>query len=218
MGVFGTVMVMLSTQTAMAVPVLFIVFIIRAIMRRRKKWLGLSIAICAALTTVLFFIGCALVGSDEEFIEEHGTSLETQVATETTAPPETTVATTTRPPETTTTQVTTATPPETTTTEPPITFEEVYIAYQKNELRASEMYKGERVRISGTVDTIGDSFLGVTTLWVVTYVQGESHYILCSFVTNDNKDDLMALNTGDYITFEGTCTSWSSWGLCEIVD
>lgn len=240
MGVLGTIMVLLSTQTAMAVPVLFIVFIIRAITKRRKMWIGISIAICAVLTTILFWGGCLFIGMDEDFQEEYGsaettTSIETtsellasEVTTSTaettlkTTPEPPVIETTTAPPETTTptTQATTTTtePPETTTTEPPITFEEVYIAYQENELRASEMYKGERIRFSGTVDTIQESFLGTTTVWINVYAQGWEHWVLCSFNTKDQKDNLMELTAGDYVTIEGTCVDWMSWGLCEIVE
>lgn len=240
MGVLGTIMVLLSTQTAMAVPVLFIVFIIRAITKRRKMWIGISIAICAVLTTILFWGGCLFIGMDEDFQEEYGsaettTSIETtsellasEVTTSTaettlkTTPEPPVIETTTAPPETTTptTQATTTTtePPETTTTEPPVTFEEIYIAYQGNELRASENYKGERVRISGTVDSVSESFWGTTTVWIVAYAQGDDHYLICTFDTKEQKDSLMKLNTGDYITFEGTCDSATWWLDCEIVE
>lgn len=143
----GYLLMFLSCLCPLAIFVLFLIFIIRAIMKRKKKWLGISAAICGFLMLPMFIGGAILVGSDEEFQAEYGASstelevtasgtkatsaavtfppeLTTMTLPQTTAtepPPETTVATTTRPPETTTTQVTTTVPPETTTTEPPET-------------------------------------------------------------------------------------------------
>lgn len=228
----GEFLVILGALCAIAVPVLFIIFIVRAIMKRSKKWIGISAGICGFLVLPLMIAGGLLLPKVEPADDD--VSLETKenavttavggsVATKatTTEPVEITTVATTVPPVTTTTTkaTTTAVPPtETTTTEPPVTFEEVYIAYQENELRASEMYEGERIRFSGTVDTIYDSFLGTTSVWIDVYAQGQKHGVLCSFSTKAQKDSLMKLNAGDYVTIEGTCVDWMSWGLCEIVD
>ncbi len=263
----GGFLVILGVLCAIAVPVLFIIFIVRAIMKRSKKWIGISAGICGFLVLPLMIAGGLLLPKVEPADDD--VSLETKenavttavggsVATKatTTEPVEITTVATTVPPVTTTTtkatttavpptetttttkvtttvptttapmttkapkttKATTTKPPETTTTEPPVTFEEVYIAYQENELRASEMYEGERIRFSGTVDTIYDSFLGTTSVWIDVYAQGQKHGVLCSFSTKAQKDSLMKLNAGDYVTIEGTCVDWMSWGLCEIVE
>lgn len=228
----GGFLVILGVLCAIAVPVLFIIFIVRAIMKRSKKWIGISAGICGFLVLPLMIAGGLLLPKVEPADEDVSlgtkenavtTAVGESAATKatTTEPVEITTAATTVPPVTTTTTKATTTavpPPETTTTEPPVTFEEVYIAYQENELRASEMYEGERIRFSGTVDTIYDSFLGTTSVWIDVYAQGQKHGVLCSFSTKAQKDSLMKLNAGDYVTIEGTCVDWMSWGLCEIVD
>lgn len=243
MEALGALIVLAGLNCAGAVPVLFIIFIIKAIRKRSKKWIGISAAICASLVLPLILIG----GSVMPETEPPSTALETEItsttqATTTAEPPPVTEATTTAPPETTTvattkattteppatttvttttkatTKKTTTRPPETTTTEPPVTFEEIYIAYQENELRATETYKGETICISGTVTEVSSSFMGTTTVTLDIYAQGQKHWVLCSFVTKENKDDLMELNVGDYVTIEGMCLNWWQWSLCKVVD
>lgn len=99
-------------------------------MKRKKKWLGISAAICGFLMLPMFIGGAILVGSDEEFQAEYGaSSTELEVTTSgtkatsaaVTFPPE--LTTMTEPPPATTLRTTeplpvteattTATPPET---------------------------------------------------------------------------------------------------------
>ena len=244
MAYFGMVLFFASLLCPLAIAVLFVIFIIRAIMKRKKKWLGISAAICGALMLPMFVVGCIMIGADVDFQTEFGTSLETTETTLTTVvppsettlrttppppviqtePPPATEATTTAPPETTTvttttkatTKATTTRPPETTTMEPPVTFEEIYLAYKNNELRADEEYGGNRYIITAEVENISEGWWGYYSVTLSIRAAGRECYLFCTF-EKDQREALIEFNEGDQLTFEGTCESWGNWDDCVVV-
>ncbi|MBQ8766547.1 MAG: hypothetical protein IJZ16_07060 [Clostridia bacterium] len=126
--------------------------------------------------------------------------------------------------ETTTIKSETNTQKPVTTTEPEevITFEEIYTDYQRNELAADDKYKGNRYKITGTIQTVNDGGLnglfGELSVTVIAYANGTQCFLWCTFDEETQRDALTKVSMGDTITFEGTCESWGNWHDCEIVE
>ena len=269
----GGFLVILGVLCAIAVPVLFIIFIVRAIMKRSKKWIGISAGICGFLVLPLMIAGGLLLPKVEPADEDVSlgtkenavttavgesaatkatttepveittaattvppvTTTTTKATTTAVPPPETTTTTkvnttvpaTTEPPVTTTTapmttkapkttKATTTKLPETTTTEPPVTFEEIYLAYKNNELRADEEYEGNRYQITAEVESVSEGWWGNYSVTLTIRAAGRRCYLFCTF-DSDQRDALIVLNEGDQITFEGTCESWGVWDDCIVI-
>ena len=71
--------------------------------------------------------------------------------------------------------------------------------YDANEVRANEQYKGKRAKISGIVDSIGETF-GQT---YVTINGGDEFELLSVQCFFKDSSALSSLNKGDQITVEG---------------
>lgn len=99
------------------------------------------------------------------------------------------------------------------------TFAEIYTEYKANEIRADELYKGNRYRLSGTVyDIDADPLLSFgSSITVKTTVAGNTVFFVANF-PSDQKDSLLSLNVGDPITLTGACRSWSTWSDCKLED
>jgi len=73
--------------------------------------------------------------------------------------------------------------------------------FQQNSVRANDLYAGKRVRVFGTVNSVGPDD-DKTALVFKSSVTTTSH-LFCRF-TNDKASVLADLNTGDEATAEGT--------------
>ena len=109
---------------------------------------------------------------------------------------------------------------ELTPTEPEVTFEEIYKASKSNELAADDLYKGNRYRITATINGIESGGLfnltGGATLTMQTQVDSTIVFFFAEF-EKEQEDTLKKVAVGDIITFEGTCLSSGTWTDCVIV-
>ena len=101
-----------------------------------------------------------------------------------------------------------------------VTYDEIYNAYESNELVADELYKGNRYRITATVHRINNDGLlnwtGGATITMRTEVGDKIVSIIAEF-EKDQEEALKLIVVGDTITFEGECVSDGAWIECEIV-
>ena len=77
MQTISNICVFLIVMAILAIPVLFIIFIIRGCMRKSKKWFGIAAAMCAASILPLVIIGTA---TDPETYCDHQYSIVEEVA------------------------------------------------------------------------------------------------------------------------------------------
>lgn len=100
-------------------------------------------------------------------------------------------------------------------------FKEIRKAYKTNELSANDKYKGNTYTLYGQISAIKeDGFMnafldkiGVT----ITYRDNNSIvYTFCDFNSSE-RDKLTKYNTGDYILFSGTCSSYGNWYNCKVI-
>ena len=100
-------------------------------------------------------------------------------------------------------------------------FKEIRKAYKTNELSANDKYKGNTYTLYGQISAIKeDGFMnafldkiGVT----ITYRDNNSIvYTFCDFNSSE-RDKLTKYNTGDYILFSGTCSSYGNWYDCKVI-
>lgn len=99
--------------------------------------------------------------------------------------------------------------------------EEIYDAFEANQLRASKEYNGKEMTFGGNIDKIEQSDDGgyviqlesVEKLWV---------FIDCHMDNNKvSEDDILSLNTDDYIKIKGTVMCGDEAYIlfgCEIVE
>ncbi len=101
-------------------------------------------------------------------------------------------------------------------------FKEIRKAYKTNELSANDKYKGNTYTLYGQISAIKeDGFMnafldkiGVT----ITYRDNNSIvYTFCDFNSSE-RDKLTKYNTGDYILFSGTCSSYGNWYDCKVLE
>ena len=81
----------------------------------------------------------------------------------------------------------------------PIEARVLIFAYKQNEVRADSDFKGQRLRVSGTVDTIGKDILGKP---YVTLDRDGIMSVQCSF-SKEKEPELARLNPGQ--KFEAVC-------------
>ena len=102
-----------------------------------------------------------------------------------------------------------------------VTYDEIYNAYQSNELTADELYKNNRYRITATVHRISnDGILNLTggaTITMRTEVGDKVVSIIAEF-EKDQEEALKRIAVGDTITFEGKCVSEGAWMECKIIE
>lgn len=101
-----------------------------------------------------------------------------------------------------------------------VTFDEIYSAYKENELRADDVYKNNRYRISAKVNGMSTGGLsnltGGATLTMELQVDSTIVFFYAEF-EKEQEDALKTINVGDTITFEGECLSAGTWVNCELV-
>ena len=101
-----------------------------------------------------------------------------------------------------------------------VSFEEIYHAYKENELRADDIYKGNRYRITAEVNQIeAGGFMGLgdgATLTMVTRIDSTIVVFVAEF-EEEQEEALKTISVGDTITFEGECYSAGNWVDCELI-
>lgn len=101
-----------------------------------------------------------------------------------------------------------------------VDYEEIYRAYQENELRANDVYQYNRYRITAKVTGIESdgllNLMGGATLTMLIRVDNTYVYFLAEF-EKDQEEALKTINVGDTITFEGECVSDELWVECELI-
>lgn len=102
-----------------------------------------------------------------------------------------------------------------------VTFSEIFREYQKNELRADELYKNNRYIVTATINGMETDGLlnwsGGATLTMETKVDDTIVFFYASF-EKEQEEALKSVNVGDEITFEGECLSAGTWIECELTD
>ena len=103
----------------------------------------------------------------------------------------------------------------------PASFEEIYQAYEDNELVADDLYKGRRYEVTATINGMETGGLmnmtGGATLTMEKKV-GNTIVVFLAEFERDQEEALKNIKVGDEITFEGTCYSAGSWSDCELVN
>lgn len=101
-----------------------------------------------------------------------------------------------------------------------VTFDEIYYAYEENELRADDAYKNNRYRITAKISGMKTdgvfNLTGGATLTMETRIDSTIVFFTAEF-ERGQEEALKAVNVGDTITFEGECLSAGTWVDCEIV-
>ena len=100
-------------------------------------------------------------------------------------------------------------------------FEEIYQAYEDNELVADDLYKGRRYEVTATINGMETGGLmnmtGGATLTMEKKI-GNTIVVFLAEFERDQEEALKNIKVGDEITFEGTCYSAGSWSDCELVN
>lgn len=103
-----------------------------------------------------------------------------------------------------------------------ITANELYTAYEENEVAAEEKYDSKKVKITGVVSDINSSGF-LTSTNVLLSVKSKSWFgcVQCNF-NSDNEEAVAKLSKGSTVTIIGTCDSLSTFNVmirnCKIVD
>ena len=93
-----------------------------------------------------------------------------------------------------------------------VRFDEIYEAYEENEIVAKEKYEGNRYRITATINSIneGTGFFSLTdegaTLTMQKQVGGTIVFFYATF-PESQKENLKKVKVGDIVTFDGECYS-----------
>lgn len=101
-----------------------------------------------------------------------------------------------------------------------VTFKDIYLAYEENELRADDTYKNNRYVITARVNGMSTGGLfnltGGATLTMETRVDNTIVFFYAEF-EKEQEEALKTINVGDEITFEGECLSAGTWVDCELI-
>jgi RecJ-like exonuclease len=82
-----------------------------------------------------------------------------------------------------------------------ISAEDLYKAYESNEVAAADLYKGKTLIVSGTLGNIGEA-MGSRYVFLVD--DHQSPVVEC-FFADDQKDSLSRLKKGQTVSVKGTC-------------
>lgn len=85
-----------------------------------------------------------------------------------------------------------------------VTAKDLLAAYDENTVAADNTYKGQLLKVTGTVGTIGKDILDTA---YVTLTNGDPYALIsvqCYFA-KDNLDDVATLKEGDTVTITGKC-------------
>ena len=101
-----------------------------------------------------------------------------------------------------------------------VTFDDIYLEYKENELRADETYKNNRYMITAKVNGMATGGLfnltGGATLTMEKRVGKKTVFFYAEF-EKEQEENLKTINVGDTITFTGECLSAGSWVECELI-
>ena len=100
-----------------------------------------------------------------------------------------------------------------------ITAEELYQAYENNEVAADRKYGGQLVEITGTVDNIGADILD--RVYITFSTSKVLYSVQCYFEDEEAIDGVANISKGQNITIVGTCDGFSlnvSVKDCTITD
>ena len=102
-----------------------------------------------------------------------------------------------------------------------VTYDDIYLAYKKNELAADDIYKDNRYQITAVINGLSSGGLlnltGGATLTMQTQV-GNTIVFFYAVFEKDQEEALKKVVVGDTITFEGKCLSAGTWVECELID
>lgn len=102
-----------------------------------------------------------------------------------------------------------------------VTANELWNAFDENEIDAEQKYNGKTVRITGIVSDINsaDTFTSANVLLAVDNSYFGS--VQCNF-NSENANALATLNKGQSVTIEGTCRTLSIYNLiirsCQVIE
>ena len=102
-----------------------------------------------------------------------------------------------------------------------VTANELWSAFDENEVNAEQVYNGKKVRITGVISDINSSgaFVDANVLLLVDV----SYFgcVQCNF-RSKNADMLSTLRKGDSVTIEGTCGTLSLYNVivrnCKVIE
>ena len=101
-----------------------------------------------------------------------------------------------------------------------VSFDEIYLAYEENELRADDTYKNNRYRITAEIDGMTNdgvnNLTGGATLTMKKEIGNTIVFFYAEF-EKEQEEKLKEVNVGDTITFDGKCLSAGTWTECEII-
>ena len=103
----------------------------------------------------------------------------------------------------------------------PLNFTECYYAYKENELKADDIYKGNRysltVKVRDIKDTDGSLLYWDDEVIVGFEIKVDDVTVVGEAVfEKDQRDFLKKINVGDTVTFVGECQSVGVWIGCEL--
>jgi hypothetical protein len=94
---------------------------------------------------------------------------------------------------------------------------DLYNAYNNNSVRADQLYKGQYLKVSGYVGSIGTDILGSPYIVVTGGGEYDSWGVQCVFPSiNDVKSKIASYNKGDSIWVKGKCTGYLINVLLEV--
>lgn len=88
-----------------------------------------------------------------------------------------------------------------------VTAQELYSAYEANEVAADAKYKGKVIEVSGVVDTIGKDFLGTPYVTLTSGGRYEVWGVQCMF-SNKDEPQLAQLSKGETVAVRGKCDGY----------
>ena len=224
-----TVLGLLSILCVIAAVVLFILFIVRWIRKKRKLWFGLSSLFCLIGAVILAVVGSQLWlhnmtpeerAAYEQRLEQEAEErrLAEEAAASQQAKAESEAAESQRLKEESEAAESAARLEEEKRLS--VTFDEIYYAYEQNELRADDIYKNNRYRITAKINgmTTGGilNLTGGATLTMETRIDNTIVFFYAEF-ERDQEEALKTVTVGDTITFDGTCISAGNWEDCELI-
>lgn len=98
-----------------------------------------------------------------------------------------------------------------------ITAEDLFAAYDENEVAADNQYKGKLLKVTGVINDIGKDILDDT---YITLDTGEFIFSVQCYFKGDDADALAALTKGQTVTLVGKCDGMSMnvvMKKCEII-
>lgn len=100
------------------------------------------------------------------------------------------------------------------------TFDEIYHAYEENELVADDLYQYNRYRVTAKINGMTNDGLfnltGGATLTLETKVDNTIVFFYAEF-EKEQEENLKTVKVEDTITFEGECLDAGNWSECELV-